>query len=289
MQNLSDIKNRIKSVSETEQITKAMQLISVAKMRRANERFKNNLAYFQKVRQTIKDILIHTNDISHPFLVHRPGERTVYIVIAGDKGLCGGYNHDVLEYAARHMQTRPNRYVFTVGQMAMEFFESRGQTVDVEFTHGTIEPTLYDARAMAQDIIQSYQNGMMDEVLVVFTRMNSMVSKKPMIIKLLPVETDDMLDIAIESNYKGEIVYDPSPKAVLDMLIPQYIIGLLYAVIVQSSASEHSARMLAMESATRNADEMLEELQRHLNRARQQKITEELSEIISASSLLIGN
>lgn len=287
MQNLTDIKHRIKSIEDTRQITKAMKLISISKMRKAMERYQNNLTYFQKVRYTIKDILIHTKDITHPFLEHATGDRTTYIVIAGEKGLAGGYNHNVLEHAWKHMQTRQNRYIFTVGQMAREFFQQRGQQIDLEFLQGAVEPTLYDARSMAQDIIYSYRQHLMDEVLVVFTRMHSTVNQKPMIIKLLPVELDDLLDIDVNNEYKGEIIYDPSPKAVLDTLVPEYIVGLLYAVIVQSSASEHSSRMLAMENATKNADKMLDTLNMEFNRARQGRITEEISEIVSAASLLM--
>ena len=287
MSDITDIRHRIRSIEDTRQITKAMELISVSKMRKAIERYENNLTYFVKVRHTIKDILTHSKDLRHKYLVHRDGARTAYVVIGADKGLAGGYNKNVLELAWRHMQTREQKYVFTIGQMAREFFQHKNQTVDVEFLHAIQNPTLYDARRIASDIVALYEKNLMDEVLVVFTRIESSVKQQPMIIKLLPVELDDLLDINLTYEYNSEIVYDPSPKAVLDVLVPQYIVGLMYALLVQSVASEHCMRMIAMGSANRNADEMLEQLRLDYNRARQSQITNSLSEIISAASAVL--
>lgn len=287
MANISDIKHRIKGISDTKQITKAMELISIAKMRKAIIRYENNLTYFQKVRHTIKDILTHSKDLKHPYLIHRAGKRTAYVVIAADKGLAGGYNKNVLELAWQHMQTRDERYVFTVGQMAREFFVKKNQTVDVEFLHAIQTPTLYDARRIASEIVSLYEQNLMDEVLVVFTKLKSTVSQKAMIIKLLPVELDDLMDINLTCEYSSELVYDPSPKFVLDTLVPQYIVGLMYTLIIQAGASEHCMRMIAMGSATKNADEMMETLNLDFNRARQAEITNSLSEIISASKATV--
>ena len=287
MSDITDIRHRIRSIEDTRQITKAMELISVSKMRKAIERYENNLTYFVKVRHTIKDILTHSKDLWHKYLVHRDGARTAYVVIGADKGLAGGYNKNVLELAWQHMQTREQKYVFTIGQMAREFFQHKNQTVDVEFLHAIQNPTLYDARRIASDIVALYEKNLMDEVLVVFTRIESSVKQQPMIIKLLPVELDDLLDINLTYEYNSEIVYDPSPKAVLDVLVPQYIVGLMYALLVQSVASEHCMRMIAMGSANRNADEMLEQLRLDYNRARQSQITNSLSEIISAASAVL--
>ena len=287
MSDITDIRHRIRSIEDTRQITKAMELISVSKMRKAIERYENNLTYFVKVRHTIKDILTHSKDLRHKYLVHRDGARTAYVVIGADKGLAGGYNKNVLELAWQHMQTREQKYVFTIGQMAREFFQHKNQTVDVEFLHAIQNPTLYDARRIASDIVALCEENLMDEVLVVFTRIESSVKQQPMIIKLLPVELDDLLDISLTYEYNSEIVYDPSPKAVLDVLVPQYIVGLMYALLVQSVASEHCMRMIAMGSANRNADEMLEQLRLDYNRARQSQITNSLSEIISAASAVL--
>ena len=287
MLNVSDIKHRIGSVKETRQITKAMELISISKMKKAVKRYENNLVYFQKVRQTIKDILLHSTDIHHPYIQHREGKRTAYVVIAGDKGMAGGYNKNVLERAWAHMQTRADseQYVFTIGQKAREFFEHKNVKIDIDFLHASYDPKLADARRITMDIGELYRRNLMDEVLVVYTKMVNSVTQKPKIIKLLPLELDDLNDILIDSQYSGDIVYEPSPRAVLDVLVPQYIIGLMYAMLVQSVASEHSARMIAMGSANKNADEMLDTLSLDFNRARQSAITTSINEISSASIL----
>ena len=286
MANISDIKHRIKSIEQNRQITRAMKLISVSKMRKAITRYENNLLYFEKVRATIKDILTHSRDLKHPYLLHREGNRTAYVVIAGDKGLAGGYNKNVLDLAWSHMQTRKERYVFTVGQVTREYFHKKNQSIDVEFLHSIQNPSLYTARRITSDIVSLYEKNLMDEVLVVFTKIRSTMSQQPMIIKLLPVELDDLLDVNLAFDYSSEISYDPSPKAVLDNLIPQYIVGLVYALLVQSAASEHCMRMLAMGNATKNADEMIETLSLDYNRARQALVTTSLSEIIASSNAL---
>ena len=290
MLSVADIRHRIRSVQDTRQITKAMELISISKMKKATRRYENNLVYFQKVRQTIKDILTHSKDVRHPYMLHREGRRTAYVVIAGDKGMAGGYNKNVLERAWAHMQSRPDceKYVFTIGQKAREFFERRNVQIDIDFLHATYDPKLADARRITTDIIELYRKNLMDEVLVVFTKMKSPVSQTPMIIKLLPLDLHDLDDIYLDTEYSGEIAYDPSPKAVLDVLVPQYIVGLMYATLVQAAACEHSARMLAMGTANKNADEMLETLSLDFNRARQSAITTSINEISSASILFQG-
>lgn len=285
MNNTAEIKHHIKSVTETRHITKAMELISVAKMKKAIKRFENNAVYFEQVRYTLKDILLHTSNVEHKYIKRREGTRTAYIVISSDRGLAGGYNHNVLNLAWRHMQTREQRHIITIGQTAREFFESKNQSIDLEFTHVAQNPTIHDARSIAGDIINLYDMNLMDEVIVVYTKMVSTVTQIPQILKLLPVELSDLDDVKVENNYSGEIQYDPTPKVVLDVVIPQYVIGSIFAMIVQSVASEHCARMAAMSSANRNADEMLADLNLEYNRARQERVTNELLETVTSSML----
>ncbi len=285
MANIPDIKRRLKGIKDTRQITKAMELISISKMRKALARFENNLTYFKKIRHTIKDIITHSGeDATHPYLTRREGKRTAYIVIAADKGLAGGYNKNVCETALKHMQTRSKSFIITVGHMAREFFEKKGYTVDIDFLHAIQNPRLHDARVLAAHILESYDAELMDEVLLVFTRLKSTMSQKPVIIKLLPVELEDLADIELETHYTQEILYDMSPRKVLDMLVPQYIVGLIYTALVQAAASEHCMRMISMTGATKNADAMTEELMLEYNRARQSQITGSMIEIITAAN-----
>ena len=280
MSDTAEIKHRIKSVSDTHQITKAMELISVSKMRKAMEKQVVNAAYFNSVRSTIKDIMRHSTDIRHKYLVHRPNDRTAYIVIAGDKGLAGAFNSNVLNMAWEHMQTRPVHYVVTIGQMARAFFENKLQPVDLEFTHAVTNPTLHDARGIMRDILDLYDRNLMDEVIVVFTRMYSTASQKPEMVRLLPIVESDIPGEET-SSFTGEILYDPSPKEVLNVLVPQYLVGMIYSVLIHSFASEHASRMLAMSNANKNADKMLEALNLEYNRSRQSAITTEILDLVS--------
>jgi len=286
MQNAYEIKRRIKTIQETKQITKAMYLISSSKLNKALGRYKANLLYFNKIRQTLKDILVHSHDISHPFCQHREGRRTAYIVIAADKGLCGAYNHNVLEEAIRHMKDKEEKYIFVIGQIARDFFLRKGYNVDIEFLYASQNPTFYNAREIGEDIINLYKNNMMDEVYIIYTRMESNMAQHPRVIKLLPIDLSSFQDIELDYDYSGDILYHPSPKAVFDLLIPKYVIGLIYGALVQSFASEQQARMMAMDTANKNADDMIANLQLEYNRARQESITNELAEIMGGVAAL---
>lgn len=280
MADIAELKHRIKSIQDTHQITKAMELISVAKMRKAMLKQAASSVYFDRVRATLKDIMLHSTDIRNAYVRHRPDTRAAYIVIAGDKGLAGAFNNNVLNLAWRHIQTRPVHYVITIGQMARSFFESRDQAVDLEFTHAVTSPTLHDSRGIMRDILDLYDRNLMDEVYVVFTRMISSSVHEPTVVKLLPIEAKD-IEVEAASSFRGEICYDPSPNEVLDILVPQYLVGMIYSTLIHSAASEHAARMMAMSNANKNADKMLDSLSLEYNRLRQSAITTELLDLSS--------
>ncbi len=280
MADIAELKHRIKSIQDTHQITKAMELISVAKMRKAMLKQAASSVYFDRVRATLKDIMLHSTDIRNEYVRHRPDTRAAYIVIAGDKGLAGAFNNNVLNLAWQHIQTRPVHYVITIGQMARSFFESRDQAVDLEFTHAVTSPTLHDSRGIMRDILDLYDRNLMDEVYVVFTRMISSSVHEPTVVKLLPIEAKD-IEVEAASSFRGEICYDPSPNEVLDILVPQYLVGMIYSTLIHSAASEHAARMMAMSNANKNADKMLDSLSLEYNRLRQSAITTELLDLSS--------
>ena len=280
MADIAELKHRIKSIQDTHQITKAMELISVAKMRKAMLKQAASSVYFDRVRATLKDIMLHSTDIRNAYVRHRPDTRAAYIVVAGDKGLAGAFNNNVLNLAWQHIQTRPVHYVITIGQMARSFFESRDQSVDLEFTHAVTSPTLHDSRGIMRDILDLYDRNLMDEVYVVFTRMISSSVHEPTVVKLLPIEAKD-IEVEAASSFRGEICYDPSPNEVLDILVPQYLVGMIYSTLIHSAASEHAARMMAMSNANKNADKMLDSLSLEYNRLRQSAITTELLDLSS--------
>jgi F-type H+-transporting ATPase subunit gamma len=289
MASISDIRRHIGVVSQTRQITNAMHMISTSKMRKSMQRFAANSRYFQIIRQTMKDIITHNEDVTHPYLLRPHGERRVYIVIASDKGLAGSFNHDVLQLATEHMQDHEfESNLFTVGQQARSWFERSGKMVDIDFTSVMEEPSLDGARMIAETVLELYEQDLLDQVFIVFTSMESALVNKPRVLRLLPVLEEDFADVEIPPRESYEIRYEPSPHAVLELLVPQYMIGMVYGSILLSFAAEQSARMNAMDAATRNADEMIGKLAIDMNRARQAAITNEIAEIISGSGTLGG-
>lgn len=286
MASMGDIKHSIRSISETEQITRAMHLISTSKMKKAIKKFESNHVHFERVQSALKDILSHSHELSHPYIGESEHGRAAYVVIAADKGLCGGYNHNVLNLAYEYMQQSEDRYILTVGQEARAFFNRKKYMIDVEFLHVSQNPSLYNARNITNDILELYDNGLMDEVYVVYTQFHSVLKQEPKVLKLLPLSMSNFREVKVETQYSAEMFYHPSPKEVFDILVPQYIIGLVYGCLVQSYASEHCARMTAMENATNNAEDMISDLTKQYNRARQFAITNEISEIIGALEAL---
>lgn len=285
MRSLADVKNSIRAIGDTSKITNAMKLISTSKMQKAIQRYDANLLYFNRVRSALKDILVHSHELHHTFLEKHEKGRPAYIVIAADKGLCGAYNHNILNFAHDFMKP-DDKFVITIGQEARAFFERKNIPIDVEYLHISQNPTLYEARNLADDLSKMYKDSEMNEVYLLYTRYYSSVKQVPTALKLLPVELSSFADIETELEYENEMNYHPSPKQVFDMLVPQYIIGLVYGALIQAFASENSARMVAMDSSSKNAEEMLGKLNIELNRARQQAITMEITEIVGAIEAL---
>jgi F-type H+-transporting ATPase subunit gamma len=289
MQSSTEIKRRIKTISETRQITKAMHLISSAKLNKAIQRHKANSRYFEKTRTTIKDILEHSSEkVEHKYCEVREDNRTAFIVISSDKGLCGAYNHNVLKYALKAIEENEaeEKYTFVIGQVARDFFLRREFNVDIEFLYASQNPTLTSATEIADDVLKLYSDEMMDEVYVIYTEMESSLKLVPKMIKLLPIERENFEGIDNKGSNYGDIIYHPSPKAVFDVLIPKFVVGTLYGALVQSFASEQQARLMAMDTATKNADEMIRDLQKEYNRVRQANITNEIAEITGGAEAI---
>jgi F-type H+-transporting ATPase subunit gamma len=288
MINMNEIKNRIGAISQTRKITKAMHLISTVKMRNALEKQAQNKTYIDKIRAIIKDILYYSHGIEHPFLNENPGDRTAFIVIAGDKGLCGPYNHNILNMAVREMEGIEEKYIFTVGHMATSFFNRKNYMVDIEFLHTAQNPQLENARQIAEVIIDLYNQKLIDRVKIIYTHLITTLTQETRSLELLPLARHAFDDVELEHKFSGTFEYDPSPTVVFDDLVPQYIIGVIYAALVQAFASEQSNRMRAMESATDNADKIITRLNHDYTRARQRAITEEITEIINGANAAAG-
>jgi F-type H+-transporting ATPase subunit gamma len=267
-----------------------METISVAKMRKAMVRYENSRYFFDAIKSTINDIICRTGNIpSHYFAESKPGARTVHIVIASDKGLAGGFNHNVLKHAWERKKNDANCAVFTVGQAAREFFESRGVEPDVEFMDAAYEPDKRSARRIAETVSCLFEAGAADEIYITYTRMRSSTSMTPETMRLLPFSFSEACAVRDSLSSEKEFVikdieYDPDPETVLKRLVPQYLTWVIFGALIQSSASEHCSRRYAMSNATKNASEILDALKIQYNQARQESITNELSEIITSST-----
>ena len=213
--------------------------------------------------------------------------RPILTVIAGDKGLAGPFNNNVLNMAVKHMESCEERYLFTIGHMATSFFNRKNYMVDIEFLHTAQNPELYHARQISEVLIDLFVQGHVDRIEIIYTHLISTLSQEPRAITILPMDIDFFSDVQNESVFSGTFQYDPSPKSVFDNLVPQYLIGIIYSVLVQSYASEQCSRMAAMDSATENADDIIKDLRLKYSRARQAAVTNEMIEVANATNAVL--
>ena len=284
MQKTNEIRHHIAAIEQTRKITGAMEMISSNRMRQVMSHIEHNRRYLTYIRRTMKELLTSSQDVSHPFFKTRLRGHCTYVVISGDKGLCGSYNSSVLNFALEKIKAHPGSGLVTLGHTAESFFHSRGMTPDICLLGIVQDPTLNRARDVARDLTNLYESELTDELRIIFTSFYK-TKGVPVEIRFMPVMLDDYKDIR-DAEALQEIMYHPSPQIVLDMLIPQYVIGLTFDAMVQAYASEHYARMLAMHSATTNAEEMIDDLQTKYNLARQSAITNEIAEIAGAAEIL---
>jgi len=284
MLNFHEIKSRIKGVEDTKKITRAMQLISASKLKKAMRLYESNHNYFTVLRSVIKDILKNSDKIYHRYFIEREGKRVAFLIIASDKGLAGEYNKKVLELAYSEIIKYGERYIFTVGDMAADYLKKQGIETDIEFLHIAQNPTLDDATHMTYDILDLYDNNALDEVYVIYTAKETNTRNKPTVMKLLPLDIKDFKSVEdFSEKLSDRFDFEPSPQDVFDILTPHYLIGLIYGALVQSSAAEHFERMVAMKTALDNSEKMLKSLGMQAQRARQEKITTEIQEISMAA------
>ena len=289
MANVREIKLRMKSIKETRKITNAMKLISAAKLKKSRKQLEQTLPFFKKVQETIADILQHAGEIDIKYFDNREekkNKKSLYVVISGDKGLAGGYNSNLIKLAERSIKDRENSVILTIGNMGHNHFKRKGSNILNEFAYPSQNPSVYRAREIGEVMIEEFMKGNVDEVYLVYTLMINSLKLEPQIIKLLPLDAENMSDIDLKHESEHSFLYEPSPNAVFNVLVPKYLKGLLYGSLVESFTSELSARMMAMDSATANADKMIQKLTLFYNRARQAAITQEISEIVGGASVL---
>ena len=264
-----------------------MEMVSSNRMRQVMGHIEQNRLYFANIRRMMKELLVSAHDVSHPYFETRPRHHTTFVVISGDKGLCGAHNANVLNYSLSRIKETPEMALVAMGNTAEDFFHSRGITPDISFLGIVQDPTLQKAREVARDLTELYRSVLTDDIHVIYTSFYGSSKGKPVEFRLLPIRLHDYEDVR-DAEELQDIMYHPSAQSVLDILVPQYIIGLMFGVMVQAYASEHFARMNAMHSSTTNAQEMLGDLQIKYNLARQSAITNEIAEITGAAEVLRG-
>ena len=277
---MKDIKLRIKSVESTMQITKAMELVASSKLRRAKERQERLRPYFTELKETLDEIESATSDFSSPYQQKREVKKRLLIVIAGDRGLAGGYNSNVFKAVSALCEDGVPVCVLPIGKRTVEFFSRKGfELVTTEFAEAA-SVSIPDCFTIANIVTKGFAGGQFDEVSVVYTRFVSMLTQTPDSELLLPLEAHEKQR---RTGVAPLVLYEPSPVAVYDAIVPNYIAGMIYGAMCESVASELGARRTAMDAASKNAAEMIDDLSLRYNRARQGAITQEITEIVAGA------
>ena len=279
---MKEIKLRIKSVQSTRQITKAMELVASSKIRRARERIERTEPYFNALYDTMSRIAYGKRDFSSPFIEPREQIKKVcYVIIAGDRGLAGGYNSNIMKLVESHIKEHGHpACAVPVGKKAAEYCQRTGMEVLTDQYKLVESVAIGDCMEASYFLTNEFRKGAFDALYIVYTNFVSMLTQRPCAMQVLPVTytkeaaKDDLTDM---------VLYEPSPEAVFDAVVPEYVSGIFYGALCQSYASEQAARRAAMDSASKNADDMIEDLSLKYNRARQGAITQEITEIVAGA------
>ncbi|MBU9712912.1 ATP synthase F1 subunit gamma [Evansella tamaricis] len=299
MASLRDIKSRITSTKKTKQITKAMQMVSAAKLNRAQSKATAFLPYTEKIRDVVASIASGSESdeegISHPMLEAREEvKKTAYLVITSDRGLCGAYNSGLLRHTLKTINERhqsPEEYgLIVVGRVGRDFFKKRGMPIYQEVVGLQDQPEYAEIKNIAATTVDMFTDGIFDEIYLHYNHFVSVISQKVTETKLLPLNEFDTEEEGSETELAPktnlEYIYEPDPKVILEQLLPHYAESLIYGALLDAKASEFGARMTAMQSATNNATDRIEELTLVYNRARQAAITQEINEIVGGAAAL---
>mgnify|MGYP002767276082 FL=1 len=291
MANTREIQSRMKSIQDTMKITNAMYMISSTKLRKAKKNLEETEPYFYTLQTMVSRIVRHLPEIDNKYFDERKDkpaeERTVgLVVVTADKGLAGAYNHNVLKMAEEQMQKAAGKCkLFVVGELGRQYFGHRGIEVAEQFHYTAQNPTLHRARIITETILEQFKEEQLDEVYIIYTSMLNSVTTEPKMMRLLPIVRERFIskDGKDLSMYQEPLVMNPSPKAVLDNIVPDFVMGYVYGALVESFCSEQNARMMAMEAANKNASAMIHDLSIQYNRVRQAMITQEITEVIAGA------
>ncbi len=285
MASMRDIKRRKGSIQSTQQITKAMKLVSTVKLQKAKNRAEQTNPYFNYMYQTVTSMLAKSGNVDHPYLKAGGSDKKAVVVITSNRGLAGGYNSNVVKTVTASGLLKEDVEIYAIGSKGHEALSRRGYSIKADES-GMIESPAYEnAAALCKTVLDAYTNGEIGEIYLAYTHFKNTVSHEPKLMKLLPIEFDENeMEQAAGSNVLMN--YEPNEEEALDTIIPKYITSLFYGALVEAVASENGARMQAMDSATSNAEEMISDLTLKYNRARQGSITQELTEIIAGAAAI---
>lgn len=291
MSNVQDLKTRMKNIEQTKKITKAMHLISSIKLNNAKKAHNETKEFFDTIRSTIYDIIFHSEDISSIYIkkdLKRDVPKKAYLVLTGDNGLAGDYNYNTVKAVNKYVTDKENSILMIAGYMGKSAIQKNGFNIDESFDYFVHNPTLKRAQDMTSKFIDMYLDGTIDEFYVIYTDMINSFKTHTKMIKILPLTIDSLkegLQIDVEHHKPGPIKYEPTIHAVFNSIIPIYLNGVIYSLLVDAYACEQSSRVIAMDSATRNCSKILKKLKVYYSKYRQSKITTEIIEIISDSNI----
>ncbi len=273
-----EIKNRIRSMESTKQITKAMEMVAASKLRHAQARVLDSRPYFEILHETISDIVNANSEFTSPYLQQRQINKSIYVVIAGDRGLAGGYNSNILKLADSEFEGK-NVVVLPIGKKAVDYYRSHKIPMITDQYSVASEMEVGDCFTLAKQLCKMYLSGEIDEIHIGYTNFVSVLSQTPTVLQMLPLTGQR----SNEKNEQSDILYEPGSEQVFEAIVPEFVGGMIYGALCESRAAEQAARRTAMDAATQNADEMIADLSLKFNQARQASITQEITEIVAGS------
>ena len=287
------LKERIESIQDTMKITNAMYLISSSKLRKARQNYQNVLPYFTRMRDTISRVVPHLPDEPvHPFFHEREKENPIraYVVLTADKGMAGAYNQNLLKFLKEQCGSDPNARFYVIGQTGYRALLHKDPRLVEEFHYGATAPTLQRARDITVDAIDDFKSGKLDEIYLIYTKIQNALTSEPVMERLLPLDREHLKPAPRGlGDPRGEVEMFPDAKTVFEQTAPIYMHGMIFGAMTESFCAEQSARMTAMDSATKSAKDMIHDLELEYNRSRQGSITQEITEIIGGAAAVQNN
>ena len=284
MASMRDIKRRKSSISSTQQITKAMKLVSTVKLQKARTHAESTDPYFNYMYKTVSSMLAKSGNINHPYLQAGESKRKAVVVITSNRGLAGGYNSNIVKLITHGDLVKDDLDIYAIEAKGEEALLSKGYNIVKSASQMMEDPEYDDAAALCKVVLKSFADGEVGEIYLAYTHFKNTVTQEAKLIKLLPVEIDT--DEAAQDKSGVLMNFEPNEEEAINLIIPKYVTSLFYGALVESFASENGARMQAMDSATSNAEEMIDDLTLKYNRARQGSITQELTEIIAGANAI---